>query len=80
MTARLHLALADAFGEHDAICRRARDAGGGRPRREAEPAPSRVAIRVHGDYHLRRVMRIDAGWLVVGFGDDPSRGGGRRQR
>ncbi|MHB8244692.1 MAG: maltokinase N-terminal cap-like domain-containing protein [Acidimicrobiales bacterium] len=28
-------------------------------------------IRVHGDYHLRRVMRVDAGWLVAGFGDDP---------
>jgi maltokinase len=29
------------------------------------------AIRFHGDYHLRRVMRVDAGWLVAGFGDDP---------
>jgi maltokinase len=28
---------------------------------------------VHGDYHLRRVMRTDVGWMVVGFGDDPSR-------
>lgn len=28
-------------------------------------------IRLHGDYHLRRVMRTDAGWLVAGFGDDP---------
>ncbi|MGH9296806.1 MAG: hypothetical protein ACRDZP_02375 [Acidimicrobiales bacterium] len=28
-------------------------------------------IRVHGDYHLRRVMRSDAGWIVAGFGDDP---------
>lgn len=28
-------------------------------------------VRVHGDYHLRRVMRFDAGWLVAGFGDDP---------
>ncbi|MHB1988618.1 MAG: maltokinase N-terminal cap-like domain-containing protein [Acidimicrobiales bacterium] len=28
-------------------------------------------IRIHGDYHLRRVMRFDAGWLVAGFGDDP---------
>ena len=55
-TARLHLALAEAFGE-------AVPAGG-----EAATAPS---IRVHGDYHLRRVMRTDAGWVVVGFGDDP---------
>jgi maltokinase len=28
-------------------------------------------IRIHGDYHLRRVMRVDAGWLIAGFGDDP---------
>lgn len=33
--------------------------------------PSQVAIRVHGDYHLRRVFRTDAGWIVGGFGDDP---------
>ena len=31
----------------------------------------RVAIRVHGDYHLRRVFRTDTGWVVAGFGDDP---------
>ncbi len=30
-----------------------------------------AAIRVHGDYHLRRVFRTDAGWIVGGFGDDP---------
>jgi predicted trehalose synthase len=29
------------------------------------------AIRVHGDFHLRRVMRGETGWVVVGFGDDP---------
>ena len=29
------------------------------------------AIRLHGDYHLRRVMRTDRGWIVTGFGDDP---------
>ena len=32
------------------------------------------AVRVHGDYHLRRVMRTDVGWLVAGFGDDPLMG------
>ena len=26
---------------------------------------------MHGDYHLRRVFRSDAGWIVGGFGDDP---------
>jgi predicted trehalose synthase len=29
------------------------------------------AIRLHGEYHLRRVMRSDAGWVVAGFSDDP---------
>lgn len=53
MTARLHLALAAAFGEREAP-----DGG--------------ALIRVHGDYHLRRVMRTDIGWIVAGFGDDPS--------
>lgn len=33
--------------------------------------PPGAEIRVHGDYHLRRVMRADSGWLVAGFGDDP---------
>jgi predicted trehalose synthase len=55
-TGSLHLALAEAFGV------RALPAGG---------APRSAAIRVHGDYHLRRVFRTDAGWIVGGFGDDP---------
>jgi hypothetical protein len=44
------------------------------------------SVRLHGDYHLRRVMRFEAGWLVAGFGDDPlmseagsaSQGGAKR--
>jgi predicted trehalose synthase len=36
-----------------------------------ETEPGGASIRIHGDYHLRRVMRVDAGWLVAGFGDDP---------
>ena len=48
------------------------DAFGTEPLAGADPA--RVAIRVHGDYHLRRVMRTDGGWLVAGFGDDPLMG------
>jgi len=59
-TAQMHLALAEAFGTGTAPS----DAG-----RRAGPA-----IRVHGDYHLRRVMRTDTGWLVAGFGDDPLMG------
>jgi predicted trehalose synthase len=35
------------------------------------PAALGRAIRIHGDYHLRRVMRADTGWLVSGFADDP---------
>jgi predicted trehalose synthase len=56
ITGRLHLALAEAFGI-----------------RTLKPGDgsSRPAIRVHGDYHLRRVLRTDAGWIVAGFGDDP---------
>lgn len=54
-TAELHLALAEAFG-----VRQAKGRSGAAP-----------LVRVHGDYHLRRVMRVDAGWIVVGFGDDP---------
>jgi maltokinase len=76
-TARLHLALATAFGEHEPDLGALADAAsahdpalGARVRAVAEPGRM---IRVHGDYHLRRVMRTDAGWLVVGFGDDPSR-------
>jgi predicted trehalose synthase len=34
-------------------------------------APAGVEIRIHGDFHLRRVMRADVGWIVSGFGDDP---------
>jgi maltokinase len=72
-TARLHLALAAAYGEHDADLDALAGAAGtdlaDGVRALAEPGRM---IRVHGDYHLRRVMRTDAGWLVVGFGDDPS--------
>lgn len=57
-TGRLHLALALAFGTRPLEPGIADVRGG-------------VAIRVHGDYHLRRVMRTDQGWVVAGFGDDP---------
>jgi len=56
ITGSLHLALAEAFGVR---------------RLPTDDAPVAVAIRVHGDYHLRRVLRTDAGWVVAGFGDDP---------
>jgi maltokinase len=87
-TARLHLALAEAFGEQevdlaaiagaveviDETHVSGRDMDGPLLARQlrALRAPG-SSIRVHGDYHLRRVMRTDVGWIVVGFGDDPSR-------
>ncbi|MFZ2057071.1 MAG: hypothetical protein WAV54_06660 [Acidimicrobiales bacterium] len=56
ITGSLHLALAEAFGVRGLA---------------AGETPTAVAIRVHGDYHLRRVFRTDTGWVVAGFGDDP---------
>jgi maltokinase len=65
-TARLHVALASAFGR--------------RPLTAAALPPSLdhsgslalgEEIQLHGDFHLRRVMRGETGWLVTGFGDDP---------
>jgi maltokinase len=74
-TGRLHLALATAFGEQEA---------GPASFSAVGPDDSLAAllvaapagafgrtIRLHGDYHLRRVMRFEAGWLVAGFSDDP---------
>jgi len=74
-TAELHIALAKAFGtrplvtgdfasviDHKAIASILAERG---------PQTLGLAIRLHGDYHLRRVMRSELGWLVAGFGDDP---------
>jgi len=58
---RMHLALAEAFGVQQLPA-------------QAATAGSGAAIRVHGDFHLRRVMRTDGGWMVAGFGDDPLMG------
>ena len=73
-TAHLHVALARAFGTRplapaDFVTV---DADAGVRSLVADGTDDLgVAIRLHGDYHLRRVMRFDAGWLVAGFGDDP---------
>jgi maltokinase len=88
-TARLHLALAAAFGERPAGPSTFAEAGtAGVPALPAhlgqlaalDPAVGGRTIRLHGDYHLRRVMRSETGWLVAGFSDDPlyavPRGGG----
>jgi maltokinase len=85
MTASLHLALAKAFGDEPAEPSRLSAlvralAGPGATRREEELADAIGSIRsgeagratrIHGDYHLRRVLRAEPGWLVAGFSDDP---------
>ncbi len=79
-TASLHLALAQCFGEEPAgrsSFARALRREGVDPEATLEKAgrleegTAGSLVRLHGDYHLRRVMRSEAGWLVVGFGDDP---------
>jgi len=55
-TGNLHLALAEAFGVRSL---------------PGSDTSASASIRVHGDYHLRRVFRTDGGWIVGGFGDDP---------
>jgi predicted trehalose synthase len=90
--ARLHLALAEAFGTSEigpgsladelAAIATGAPAGGRAAKddrttalvarvRALDPGGAGLAIRVHGDFHLRRVMRGETGWIVVGFGDDP---------
>ncbi len=80
-TAGLHVALERAFdataATPAALAETLRQAGGA-PLEEAaariaalEPGTLGKTIRLHGDYHLRRVMRAESGWLVAGFADDP---------
>ncbi|HLI15436.1 MAG TPA: hypothetical protein VKV23_05205 [Acidimicrobiales bacterium] len=87
MTGSLHLALAAAFGDRVATPEAlaaivAAGCGEGLERLERarslvgaiaalEPGTTGRAIRLHGDYHLRRVMRAEPGWVVAGFSDDP---------
>lgn len=80
-TAALHVALEGAFdadeAEPSALAALVRGAGGPQLDSAAnaiadlEPGSVGQVIRLHGDYHLRRVMRAEAGWLVAGFADDP---------
>lgn len=83
-TARLHLALATAFGDRQPTASTFAEAASAMAASadpDAEELAVRIAavdvasagrvIRLHGDYHLRRVMRSEVGWLVAGFSDDP---------
>lgn len=80
-TAGLHAALHAAFGSQPAkpaaLAALLRSAGGGMLTAAADEVAALgesgagVAIRLHGDYHLRRVMRAESGWLIAGFADDP---------
>lgn len=72
-TAGLHLALVEAFGQGrlDDVELDRRLAGVGGLPAELRGRDLGMRIRLHGDYHLRRVMRAEPGWLIAGFGDDP---------
>jgi maltokinase len=88
MTARLHVALAEAFGTHPGdpaswarlAASRLEEAGGDElPDASdllgsvAESTDAGASIRVHGDYHLGRVMRVEFGWYVVDLEGEPFR-------
>jgi predicted trehalose synthase len=78
--ANLHLAMSRAFGTRPLSGEEllaSLESAIGSPLVDEEAArgltdaPAGEEIRIHGDLHLRRVMRADLGWIVSGFGDDP---------
>lgn len=85
ITARMHVAMAEAFGRGDAdVSTWAASMERQLARVPEVDAASFVtrlrgvrdggaSIRVHGDYHLGQVMRTDAGWFVLDFEGEPAR-------
>ncbi len=80
--AHLHVAMARAFGTRpivgdellesiESVLGTRFDGVNDEVTRTLIDAPAGMEIRIHGDFHLRRVMRADVGWIVSGFGDDP---------
>jgi maltokinase len=86
MTARLHCALASSFGQEagrpaewaDEVARRLAAVPSVSESATEDLVESLrgvtdagLSIRVHGDYHLGRVMRTEVGWYVLDFEGDP---------
>jgi maltokinase len=46
----------------------------------AEAGPGVPVQRIHGDYHLGQVMRIDSGWILLDFEGEPARALSERVR